>query len=65
MFGSLGGKARSKKLSKIEKVDSARNAAILRWYPSVELYQEIKGKPLVKAKYLKEMRTLRQKNKLP
>lgn len=64
-FASNGGKKRSLRLSKEQKVASARNAAILRWYPSVQVYEVIKNNPLQKAKYLAEMKKLRQKNKLP
>lgn len=60
-FGSMGGKARSKRLSKEEKVSSARRAAILRWYPSVSTYEVMRGNPAAKKKYLRDMREQRER----
>lgn len=63
-FGAMGGKARGKKLTAEQKRESGRKAAILKWYPSEEVFKRLQTDPRAKAAYLKEMRKLR-KNKKP
>lgn len=59
IFGSMGGKARAKAMPPADRKESARKAAILRWYPSVEVYAKLSSNRFAKERYLYEMREQR------